>query len=175
MAAVLHHQPTPLAQVRAASRPRSTPSSRAASRRIRQSATRPRRNCTPRSKSAALPRAAQPRAGRVTRPVLSAIIVVALLAAGTATWVSVRSSRVRWARQVGLPEIESLVARDQPDAAARLLAQVQTIIPDDPQLARLTNDGMDPIMLETTPAGVDVATKSYRDPTGEWLPLGRPR
>ena len=174
MAAVLHHQPTPLAQVRAGIPPaldaivtrclEKDPARRYSSASELHAALE---ECR-----ASLSSAAQPRAGRVTRPVFAALIVVALLAAGTATWVSVRSSRVRWARQVGLPEIESLVARDQPDAAARLLAQVQAIIPDDPQLARLTNDVMDPIILETTPRGVDVATKSYLNPAGEWLPLG---
>jgi len=174
MAAVLHHQPTPLAQVRAGIPPaldaivarclEKDPAKRYASAAELHAALE---QCR-----ASLSSPAQPRAGRVTRPVLAALIVVALMAASTAAWVSVRSSRVRWARQVGLPEIEALVARDQPDAAARLLAQVQTIIPDDPQLARLTNDVMDPVLLETMPPGVDVATKNYLNPTGEWLPLG---
>jgi predicted esterase len=174
MAAVLHHQPTPLAQIRAGVPPaldaivtrclEKDPARRYPSAAELHAALE---DCR-----ASLSSPAQPRAGRVTRPVVVALVVVALLAAGTATWVSVRASRVRWARQVGLPEIEALVARDQPDAAAHLLAQVQTIIPDDPQLTRLTNDVMDPIVLETTPPGVDVATKSYLSPAGEWLPLG---
>ena len=110
--------------------------------------------------------------GRVTRPVIAALVVVALLAAGAATWLYLRASRARWARQVAMPQIEALVAGNQADAAYRLLSQVQQIIPDDPQLARLTNDVMDPPELETTPQGVDVATRAYLDSSGEWLPLG---
>ena len=109
---------------------------------------------------------------RVTRPAIAALVVVTMLAAGAATWLYLRASRVRWARQVAMPEIEALVAGDQADAAYRLLSQVQRIIPDDPQLARLTNNVMDPPALETTPPGVDVATRAYRDPAAEWLPLG---
>ncbi len=110
--------------------------------------------------------------GRVTRPVIAALVVVAVLAAGVATWVYLRASRARWARQVAMPQIEALVGSNQADAAYRLLSEVQRIIPDDPQLARLTNDVMDPPALETTPQGVDVATRAYLDSAGEWLPLG---
>jgi serine/threonine protein kinase len=90
---------------------------------------------------------------RIARPVIAGLVVVTVLAAGAATWLYLRASRVRWARQVAMPQIEALVAGNQPDAAYRLLSQVQQIIPDDPQLARLTNDVMDPPALETTPPG----------------------
>jgi predicted esterase/predicted Ser/Thr protein kinase len=109
---------------------------------------------------------------RVVRPVIAGLVVVTVLAAGAATWLYLRASRARWARQVAMPQIEALVARNQADAAYRLLSEVQRIIPDDPQLVRLTNDVMDPPALETTPPGVDVATKAYLDSAGEWLPLG---
>jgi formylglycine-generating enzyme required for sulfatase activity/dienelactone hydrolase len=174
MASVLHHQPTALAEVRPGIPPRldaivmrcleKDPALRypsAVELRVALEEFR-----------ATLSAPLQAPARRVTRPIFVALVIVALLAAGTATWLSVRASRVRWARQVGLPEIEALVARDQPDAAYRLLAQVQGIVPDDPQLTRLTNDVMDPIILETAPQGVDVATKGYLNPAGEWLPLG---
>lgn len=54
-----------------------------------------------------------------------------------------------------------------------MLRQVQAIIPDDPQLGRLLNDVTDPTSLQTAPPGADVATKSYLDRDGEWIPLGR--
>ena len=174
MAAVLHHQPTPLVEVR----PGIPPALDAIVRRCLE------KDPARRYPSAAELHAAleecrstlssprQAPASRVTRPVVVALVTVALLAAGAATWVSIRASRIRWARQTALPQLEALVATDNPDEAYRLLAQVRAIIPDDPQLTRLTHAVLDPIMLETTPAGVDVATKSYLNPTGEWLPLG---
>jgi formylglycine-generating enzyme required for sulfatase activity/dienelactone hydrolase len=174
MAAVLQHQPTPLATLCPGIPP---PLDRVVTRCLEKDPARRYPSASELHAAleecrASLSVTVQPRAGRVSRPVVAALVIVALLAAATATWVSVRSSRVRWARQVGMPEVESLVARDQSDAAARLLAQVQAVIPDDPQLARLTNDVMDPIVIETAPPGVEVATRSYLNPTGEWMPLG---
>ena len=95
------------------------------------------------------------------------------LAAGTATWVSVRSSRVRWARQVGLPEIESLVARDQSDAG-RPSSRAGAGHHPGRSAARAADqrrDGPDHASRRCL-QGVDVATKSYLNPAGEWLPLG---
>ena len=158
-----------------ASRPRSTPSSRAASRRIRPDGTRQPWSCDAALEEfrASLSSPPQVRASRVTRPVVVALVLVALLAAGAATWLLVRASRVRWARQVGAASRSKRSSpATSPTRRYRLLVQVQRLIPDDPQLARLTNDVMDPSILETTPPGVDVATKATSNPAGEWLPLG---
>jgi serine/threonine protein kinase/dienelactone hydrolase len=174
MAAVLHDQPAPLSEVSAGIPPRldaivtrcleKDPARRYPSAVELRTALEEFR--------ASLSSAPQAPAGRITRPIVAVLVIVALLAAGAVAWILVRTSHARWARQTALPQIEALVGSDQPDAAYRLLSQVQGIIPDDPQLARLTNDVMDPPMLETTPQGVDVATKAYRDPAAEWLPLG---
>ena len=149
MAAVLHDQPTPLSQVCAGIPPAPRRHRHALPREgSRPSGTRPQWSCAPRSRSSAR-RSRRPsslRTGRVTRPVIAALVVVA--AAGSRCGHLARRSARRACdgrARSALPQIEALVAGDQPDAAYRLLAQVQAIIPDDPQLARLTNDVMDPI------------------------------
>jgi formylglycine-generating enzyme required for sulfatase activity/predicted esterase len=108
----------------------------------------------------------------LTRPMVAGIVAVALLAAAVIAWGFVRSSRARWARNVALPQIEAMVARAEPDAAYRLLQRVKAVIPDDPQVTRLSNDVNDPVSLVSEPPGASVSTKSYLDPAGDWIPLG---
>lgn len=109
----------------------------------------------------------------LTLPVVAALVVVLLLSAAVVGWFLVRNSRTRWARNVAIPQIETMVSRGEPDSAFRLLRQVQAIIPDDPQLARLSNDVTDPVSIVSVPSGAAVSTKSYLDPAGQWIPLGR--
>ena len=109
---------------------------------------------------------------RLTRPAVAALVVAMLLLAAAVTWLVARNARIRWARNVAVPEIESLVARGQSDAAFRLLRQVADVIPDDPQLGRLRNDVTDPVQLATDPPGAAVYTRGYLDVGDEWLPLG---
>jgi serine/threonine protein kinase len=66
--------------------------------------------------------------------IATALIVVAL--AGAGTWWAVHSSRVRWTRQIALPEIARLADREDFDAAFRLLKDAERYIPGDPAIRR---------------------------------------
>jgi predicted esterase len=105
-------------------------------------------------------------------PLVVALVAIVIVAAAVVTMLLVRGSRAKWARNVALPEVEALVTRGQPDHAFRLVKQVQAIIPDDPQIARIVNNVTDPAVIRTTPDGAQVSTKFYLDPAGEWIKLG---
>lgn len=107
-------------------------------------------------------------------PVMAVVLVAVLAAAAAAVgWLWVRNARVRNARNVTLPQIEAMIRNGQYDPAFRLLQQLERIIPDDPQLARLRTDATSPASIHTVPPGAEAHTKAYLDPAGEWLPLGR--
>ncbi len=88
-------------------------------------------------------------------------------------WLSTRSARVRWARDVALPEIERLVAQNEYYQAYRVARQAENHLPGHPQLERFWRDRCFLQSIRTTPSGADVFLKPYHDPTGERMPIGR--
>ncbi len=98
-------------------------------------------------------------------------LVLALTVAG-AVWLVRRSSRISWARNEALPEIEQLVTEGDDDAAMRLLLEASEIIPDDSYLEQyLQNVGI-PMTLESEPTGATVFVKGYNHPEREWIRVG---
>ena len=71
------------------------------------------------------------------RALLAAGALMLVVLAGLATWYGVRASRVRWARNVALPEIARLVEKEHPLAAFRLAQRVERYVTADPVLERL--------------------------------------
>jgi eukaryotic-like serine/threonine-protein kinase len=98
------------------------------------------------------------------------MLVVASIAGG---WWWTANSRVRWARNVAIPELERLVDQDANDAAYRLGREVVAVLPDDEILKRTWNDLTYPATIETNPPGVDIVVKGYREDQEDWIPLGR--
>jgi formylglycine-generating enzyme required for sulfatase activity/dienelactone hydrolase len=90
---------------------------------------------------------------------LAAIAVLAGL--GTLLWA--RESRVRWARNVALPEARRLEAVGRPYAAFRLLRQAETYLPDDPALQDLLDQWSDSVSVRTTPPGAQVLVRDFLD------------
>ncbi len=82
-----------------------------------------------------------------------------------------RMERVRWVREVALPQIAALASR-QPLASFLLLRKAQAILPNDPQLARLQSANTRLVTVTSDPAGASVAIQDYRQP-GAWLALGQ--
>jgi serine/threonine protein kinase/formylglycine-generating enzyme required for sulfatase activity/cephalosporin-C deacetylase-like acetyl esterase len=112
--------------------------------------------------------------GRLRQPRYALPLGVAALAVlSLLGWEWTRRARVRWARDEALPEIERLVARNDYYRAYGLARQAQAHLPDDPQLDRFWKDRCFPQSVRTTPPGADVSLKSYRDGTGDWMPIGR--
>jgi serine/threonine protein kinase/formylglycine-generating enzyme required for sulfatase activity len=105
--------------------------------------------------------------------VLAAIgLVLVLLGAGALSLVH-RQSRISWARNEALPEIERLFNEGDKDAAVRLLYEATEIIPDDPFLVEHLRSITIPISLDSDPPGATVYFKGYQHPEREWIHLGQ--
>jgi formylglycine-generating enzyme required for sulfatase activity/tRNA A-37 threonylcarbamoyl transferase component Bud32/dienelactone hydrolase len=87
------------------------------------------------------------------------LLLVAVVALGG--WLWVRSSRVRWAREVALPEIARLIDKGSYYNAFHLARQVQSYVPGDPQLEALWRDTSLQVSIRTTPPGAEVYMREY--------------
>ncbi|MGB6033232.1 MAG: bifunctional serine/threonine-protein kinase/formylglycine-generating enzyme family protein, partial [Bacteroidota bacterium] len=98
-----------------------------------------------------------------------AIIVVAV-------WFFNHRSRVEWAREVALPEIEKMIAEHDVwrnlVPPYRLAEQAETILGDDPELAGLFAKCALTVDVRTEPPGARVSMKEYGDLDGEWQYMG---
>lgn len=103
---------------------------------------------------------------------LAAAVLLAVLGAAGATWFAQRSSRVSWARNEALPEIERLLTAGDQDAAIRLLREASEVIPEDPFLEEYMRTVGLPITLESEPTGATVFVKGYDHPARDWIRLG---
>ena len=114
---------------------------------------------------------ARPRTSRRTGTI-AAVIALSVAAAGIA-WREHRTARVRWARNVALPEVIRLVGDDNFDAAYRLAQQARPYISDDPLLAEQLKTVTRQAIIHSTPAGGDVFYRPYGRRDEPWRPLGR--
>lgn len=108
---------------------------------------------------------------RFAVPVL--VVVAAMLAGGS--WSLWRSSRVTWARTVGLPEIRQLLDEGRSCAAFRLVDRVERHLPGDPELARIRENFTRHVSIQTDPPGADVYIRDYLGTATDarWEHLGR--
>jgi len=112
------------------------------------------------------------RTPRVAIPALVLIIAISLLS----LWFFGRQAKIRWAREVALPEIERLLGegevwRDSTEAF-RLAEKAEAIIPNDPKLAELFSKCSLKMSVRTDPPGAKIYTKEYKAPDSEWKFLG---
>ena len=97
---------------------------------------------------------------------------VAILVAGGAWWWH-EQSRVRWARNEALPEIERLNESLHWYKALRLLREAERYIPKDPDLRRLKGFIAMPVNLRSDPPGALVSMQEYSAPGSSWEDLGK--
>ena len=102
--------------------------------------------------------------------IAAALLLLSL--AGAGTWLWVRSSRTRWARNWALPEITRLLEQERPLAASRLLLQAERYIPEDPQFQRIVREQAHFVSFQTDPAGANVHLKDYLAVDEEWELIG---
>lgn len=107
---------------------------------------------------------------RVALPTVATLL--ALVAAGM--WYSRHQARVRWAKEVALPEIERIVSQNWRDfdQAYALAERAEEVIPRDPRLAELFSKCSFRVNVTTQPSGAKVYVKSYTSPDAEWKHLG---
>src|SRR3954454_6182159 len=101
----------------------------------------------------------------------STLIGVAVLALGWWWWSA--NARVRWAQTVAIPQIRQLSEGDDMYGAFMLAARARTVLPDDPQLARLWDDVSFASTITTDPPGAEVAIRPYAARDGTWYLLGQ--
>jgi hypothetical protein len=104
--------------------------------------------------------------------VLAAVVLLVVLIGAGVTWLLHRGSRVSWARNEALPEIERLVSAGDGDGALRLLYEASEIIPDDPYLVEFIENIGIPVSFDSDPPGAVVWVKGYDNPEREWIRLG---
>jgi dienelactone hydrolase len=115
------------------------------------------------------PAIVRPKLSRRTQ-IAAAVVALALVGSGVAWWTQ-RNAKIRWARQVALPEIVRLAEAEKFDAAYRLALQARPYIPDDPLLARQIEDVSTRADVQSEPAGAQVFYRPYgRDEP--WRQLG---
>ena len=127
-------------------------------------------------RSARLIASARPAPRRRLLPLLLAVVVLAL-AAGL--WLR-RSGRVSWARAEALPEIERLVELTRYDRPAleawqafALAREAESVLGDDPQLAKLWPQVVCELNLTSEPSGALVRARAYAADDAPWVELGR--
>jgi serine/threonine protein kinase len=103
---------------------------------------------------------------------LGAVVLLLVLIGGGVAWLVHRSSRVSWARNSALPEIERLFREGDQDGAIRLLHQASEIIPDDPYLVQYVESIGIPLSIDSDPPGAVVYVKGYNYPDRDWMRLG---
>ena len=107
------------------------------------------------------------------RPVVVAVVALLVALAVAATWLWVRGSRVRWAREEALPEITRLTEAGDLYGAYLLALKAEKHIPGDVRLGEMRNRITIPISIVTEPAGAQVYIKGYSTPDASWELLGQ--
>jgi serine/threonine protein kinase len=112
---------------------------------------------------------------RLRRPAVAIPTVLAVASiAVLAVWFFNRQSKIRWAREEILPEIERLVEQNLGDFTEpyKLAESAEKYIPNDPKLAELISKCSLNINIKTEPPGADIYVKEYKAPGSEWKFLG---
>ena len=118
---------------------------------------------------------APPEPAHTGRP-LTLRLLAGLAAAGFVALLAFNASnlrKVRWARNVALPEIGRLVDQEKVDGAFRLAREAEHYIPNDPLLTRLLLGFTVPVSIQTTPAGANVYVRTYSASDADWSFLGK--
>jgi dienelactone hydrolase/predicted Ser/Thr protein kinase len=112
---------------------------------------------------------------RLRKPVVAIPAALAIIAiAIAAVWFFNRQAKIRWARDIALPEVERLIESGRLNfiQAYDLAVRAENEIPKDSKLAELLSECSVNIDVLTTPPGADVFIKPYASPDGEWSYLG---
>ncbi len=84
-----------------------------------------------------------------------------------------RQSRIKWAREEALPEIEQLWNEFNVSAAFNLVQETKKYLLEDPKFKKLADWVTGRITFLTDPVGANVYVREYSDIDGEWKHLGK--
>ena len=109
------------------------------------------------------------RKGKLWVAALTIVAIVALLALAEAF---TKAGRILWARSRSIPAIQRYITTGDWEAAYRLAARVERIIPNDPTLAAMRAEFADTVRIEGKPAGTLVYRRAYAAKSDDWQLLG---
>jgi eukaryotic-like serine/threonine-protein kinase len=81
-------------------------------------------------------------------------------------------SKVKWAKEKALPEIEKYFNALNTNEAFNLLQKAEKYIPDDPAFKNWASRIVKKVTILTDPPGANVYIKDYSDTRGEWKKIG---
>jgi serine/threonine protein kinase/dienelactone hydrolase len=115
---------------------------------------------------------------KIRRPIVAipALILIATISVA-AVWFLNRQSKIRYARQELLPEIERIINETKPGAenyydAYKQLLEVEKIIPKEPKFIELLSSCIINSSIQTDPPGAKIFMKKYSEPNSDWEFLG---
>jgi eukaryotic-like serine/threonine-protein kinase len=111
-------------------------------------------------------------AKRVSRAVHVTAAVFIVLALAVGSWLYYQWSRKHWAHDQAIPQIESLLAQDQPLAAFVLLGKAEKYLPSDPQLKQIGDENSIVASVTSEPSGASVEIQDYLTADTAWHSLG---
>jgi dienelactone hydrolase len=114
---------------------------------------------------------------RLRRPAVGIPVVLAVAGiAALAVWFFNRQAKVRWAREVAIPEAQKLLELN--DCWRNLVPvydlaeKIEAVVPKDPRLAGILAECALRLSITTEPPGAKVFFKEYTSPESEWTFLG---
>jgi formylglycine-generating enzyme required for sulfatase activity/predicted esterase len=107
------------------------------------------------------------------RWLVAGVAAVLVAVASALLWTVVSARRAEWARNVAIPRIMQLVAKDDYAEAFALANEVNRLAPNDSVLASLWPQFSAAITLTTMPAGADVYVQPYASEGEQWRHIGR--
>ncbi len=118
---------------------------------------------------------------KLRKPYIAIPVAIAIIALGYFAIRSYsRSTKIRWARNEAIPQIEKLIDEtfntpqwgEKRISAYTLAQSAERYIPDDPKLIELWPKISRKVTIETTPPGANVYFKEYSSLQTEWEYLG---
>jgi serine/threonine protein kinase len=107
-----------------------------------------------------------------SRALAFAVVISLIFAIAFGLWMFHRSSRKQWAREEALPQIESLLAANQPLGALSLLKEARAYLPENPQFKQVAEENTTVVSVGSSPSGATIEIQDYAIPNGEWHRLG---
>jgi dienelactone hydrolase len=114
---------------------------------------------------------------RLRRPAVGIPVVLAVVAiAALAVWFFNRQAKIRWAREVAIPEAQKLLELNDCwrnlVPVYHLAEKIEAVVPKDPRLAGILAECALHMSITTEPPGAKVFFKEYTSPESEWTFLG---
>ena len=106
---------------------------------------------------------------RFLLPAILGLFAVFIIAA----FLLYRHSRIKWAREEALPEIERLRNEMNLTAAFKLVQKAKKYLSEEPKFRELASFVTTKMTVLTDPPGADVYIREYSDLDGEWKNIGK--